>query len=293
MNQGIVVLDRQMNVRYWNQWMARHTGVPAQSIVGGQLFDHYPSLDSPKFHRNRRAVLAFGTYAYFSQKLHGHLFECKLSGSLAAYFPFMQQSCTLGPIREEDGSISGLYIVVQDVTELALYEQRMIEMNTRDPLTGAANRRHLDALMQDEMERAMRYDRPLSLIMVDVDHFKSVNDRWGHTVGDGVLQTLSRRLAALVRNVDCLARFGGEEFCCLLPETPLAAAGILAERFRDVIAATPFDLEPESIQVTISLGVAQLASGDDAQALISRADQAMYQAKHSGRNCVRLQELQS
>lgn len=293
MNQGIVVLDRHMNVLYWNQWMARHTGVSAQTMVGSQLFDHYPSLDSPKFHRNRRAVLAFGTYAYFSQKLHGYLFACKLTGSLAARYPFMQQSCTLGPIREEDGTISGLYILVQDVTELALYEKRMIEMNTRDPLTGAFNRRHLDARMKEETERALRYERPLSLVMVDADHFKLINDRWGHTVGDGVLKTLSSRLNALVRNVDCFARFGGEEFCCLLPETPLTDAAILAERFRGEIDATPFEAERESIRVTISLGVAQLTKGDDAQSFLSRADQALYQAKHSGRNCVKLQDLQT
>jgi len=287
MNQGIVVLDRQMTVLYWNQWMARHTGLSSETIVGSQLFDHFPNLDSRKFHRNRRAVLAFGTYAYFSQRLHGWLFECKLTGSMAAWFPAMQQNCTLGPVRDEDGSISGLYILVQDVTELALYEKRLIEMNTRDPLTEAYNRRHLDARLQEEIDRALRYDRPLSLIMVDIDHFKGINDQWGHTAGDTVLKLLSARITTLVRQVDCFARYGGEEFCCLVPETSAEGAHLLAERFRAIVEAEPFDLDPESLKVTISLGVAPFIAGDDGKALISRADRALYQAKHSGRNCVR------
>ena len=129
-NVGLVVLDRDLKVTYWNRWMAERSGLAPESILGTPVFTHFPSLDTPKFMRSVRAVLAFGTFAYFSQKLHKHLFPFRPVGSLAQRIPFMQQSCTMGPLRGEDNAVSGLFLIIQDVTELATYEQKLIEMNT-------------------------------------------------------------------------------------------------------------------------------------------------------------------
>lgn len=286
-NLGLVVLDRDLSIRYWNAWMARHSGIPVTQAEGANLFDLYPGLDTPKFHRNRRAVLTFGTYAYFSQKLHRYLFPFPLSGALGTWFSHMQQSCTLGPIRDEAGGISGFYILVQDVTELALTEQKLVQLGTQDPLTGVFNRRHFESRLNEELQRALRYEKPLSLILLDVDHFKQVNDRFGHDAGDRVLIALAARLGSRLRASDCFARIGGEEFCCLLPETTSEAACLLAERFRESFAAEPVDLLADSLPVTISLGVSTAAPGDGCRELLGRADKAMYEAKRSGRNCVR------
>jgi len=286
MNMGLVTLDRSMRVLYWNPWMARFTGIPADRITGSLIFDHFPGLDTQKFHRSRRAVLTFGTYAYFSQKLHGYLFPCPLKGSLARQFPFMQQNCTMGPIREPEHGIHGLYILVQDVTELAFHEKQLQDMSTHDALTGMMNRRYLDSRLQDEVIRAMRYSRPLSLMIVDIDHFKDVNDHWGHQAGDSVLKELADRLQPLIRITDCLARFGGEEFCCVLPETAMGDARILSERFLQEVSETPFQAIQTSL--TISIGLTEYITGDSPQELIHRADAALYEAKHAGRNCLRM-----
>jgi PAS domain S-box-containing protein len=139
-NEGLVVLDRNLRVLHWNPWMARNSGIAEKDITGMVIFDHFPSLDTPKFHRNRRAVMAFGNYAYFSQGLHHYLFPFKTKGTSAAWFPTMQQSCSMGPIRE-DGNICGLYILVQDVTDRLVLDRlktefvSMVTHELRTPLT--------------------------------------------------------------------------------------------------------------------------------------------------------------
>ncbi|HEX6605925.1 MAG TPA: GGDEF domain-containing protein, partial [Chloroflexia bacterium] len=144
-----------------------------------------------------------------------------------------------------------------------------------------------------EMIRSQRYDRPLSCIMIDVDHFKRVNDTYGHQVGDQVLLDLARRLNRLARSNDVFARYGGEEFTLLLPETGLAEAVQTAERIRQRIAGAPFlvtpapDSPPLAVHLTASLGVCtREASVRDGAQLLRDADQALYRAKGAGRNCV-------
>lgn len=193
LNEGLVVLDRNMRVLHWNPWMARHSGLKAPEILGSLIFDHFPGLDTPKFHRNRRAVLAFGTYAYFSQKLHKHLFPFQVQGPHAAWFPLMQQTCTMGPVREADGSISGLYILVQDVTErLALDRMKdefvsMVTHELRTPLTsirGALSLAASGALgdlppkVQEVMDIAARNGEQLTQLindLLDVEKVESGN----------------------------------------------------------------------------------------------------------------------
>ncbi|MFP4606232.1 diguanylate cyclase [Thiohalospira sp.] len=152
-----------------------------------------------------------------------------------------------------------------------------------DYLTGLDNRLKFEEFLEAETERAERYGDPFSLILCDIDHFKWVNDTYGHNVGDEVLVELARRFTTAVRRVDRVARWGGEEFAILLPDTGLAAAEDLAERLRRVVAESPF---PTVGSVTMSFGVTARRSGDSQQRLLLRADQALYQAKEEGRNRV-------
>lgn len=286
-NIGLVVLDSELKVRYWNRWMEHYSGVPSERIAGASLFEHFPSLNTPKFLRSCKSVLAFGNFAFFSQKLHHYLFPFRADSSFASRFEFMQQSCSMGPLRDEDKNITSLYLTVQDVTELALYEHRLLEMNLRDGLTGVYNRRFLEQRLAEEFERHVRYSRNFSIIMFDIDFFKKVNDTYGHQCGDFVLKGVSGKIATLIRNSDFLARYGGEEFCCLLPETGLASAKLLAERFRKSIAEMTQVYQAKDIAVTISLGVSELTRKNASPtSLLERADEALYQAKHSGRNQV-------
>lgn len=157
----------------------------------------------------------------------------------------------------------------------------------RDALTGAWNRRYLMELLERELARVHRYGGDLSTIMVDIDHFKRINDEYGHLVGDEVLQIVAQRIQGVVRTSDTLARLGGEEFVVLCPHTSVSQACVLAERLRVAIADEPFSCMRASHRLTISLGVAGVRSADrTAQMLIGRADEELYRAKAGGRNRV-------
>jgi diguanylate cyclase (GGDEF)-like protein len=283
-NFGLVVLDRDIKIQYWNRWMAMHSGITSDQIKGEPLFDFFPHLSTPSFNKNCKAVLSFGNFAFFSQKLHHFLFPFKPDSSFGYRFDLMQQSCTMGPLRSDDNSISGLFLIIQDVTELATYEQKLVEMNTKDALTGIYNRRFLESRLHDECDKQRRYNSQMSLIMIDIDFFKKVNDTYGHQCGDLVLQSVAAKAASVIRNTDFIARYGGEEFCCLLPETSPDGAEMAAEHIRAHIEEMENHFEGKSIKVTISLGISSFAAEDTPETLLKRADDALYQAKHSGRN---------
>lgn len=162
------------------------------------------------------------------------------------------------------------------------------QLATHDQLTGLLNRREFDRILREEMERARRFGHPFALIMVDIDHFKQVNDRHGHPTGDAVLQEVARRLSAGVRSVDRVTRFGGEEFAVVVVEGNEAMALELSERLRQAIAGQV--VSPPTggqLNVTISAGVAVFpADGGDGAGLVQAADRALYAAKAAGRNRV-------
>jgi diguanylate cyclase (GGDEF)-like protein len=160
---------------------------------------------------------------------------------------------------------------------------------TTDPLTGVANRRHFYDLAHREIERAVRYAKPISIILFDVDHFKRINDTHGHFIGDQVLRTIALRCNDDLREIDTLARFGGEEFIALLPETSYQQARHVAERLRIRISQHPIETDSGPVPTTISAGVASSEGMEQAEfdALFSKADQALYIAKNAGRNQVR------
>jgi two-component system, cell cycle response regulator len=156
-----------------------------------------------------------------------------------------------------------------------------------DPLTGLANRRAFDEALAAAVARARRAAAPLSVVALDVDHFKRVNDQHGHAAGDAVLRELAARARAALREGDLLARVGGEELLALLPGEPLEGAAEAAERLRAAVAAAPFAAGPVALPVTVSAGCAALEAGDpDGGALLARADARLYEAKISGRNRV-------
>lgn len=173
----------------------------------------------------------------------------------------------------------------------ALESSKLIlqDMATHDPLTGLFNRRALEERVLHEVNRVNRYGEPLSVLMIDIDYFKKVNDSFGHAAGDIVLTAIARTLLETVRNTDTVARYGGEEFVVLLPMTGLHDAHALAERLCQRVAGSDINWgDGQLIRVTVSIGVsAASASGNTSwDALIDAADAAMYAAKQSGRNRV-------
>ncbi|MGO4137866.1 diguanylate cyclase [Rhizobium brockwellii] len=182
----------------------------------------------------------------------------------------------------------GAVISHENITGRRLLENELEKLAATDPLTGLPNRRYFFDMANAEFEKVRRFDAKASIIMMDVDAFKAVNDTHGHAAGDEVLRTIGRRCRETMRQSDVLARFGGEEFVVLLPHTTAADATKLAELLRMRICEQAVQIVSRQIFVTASFGVTEVhrddLSLDDA---LVRADKALYQAKHAGRNCVR------
>jgi diguanylate cyclase (GGDEF)-like protein len=173
-------------------------------------------------------------------------------------------------------------------------KRRLAELAETDALTGLPNRRSFDLVHAAELERARRYRRPLSLLVIDVDHFKRINDARGHPAGDEVLRAVAEALAASVRRSDRVCRYGGEEFVVVAPETIGDGAGQLGERLRAVVAGLVVPIAGDPVRVTVSVGVATWDVTDprpDGTALLARADQALYEAKQTGRDRVVRRDL--
>jgi diguanylate cyclase (GGDEF)-like protein len=162
------------------------------------------------------------------------------------------------------------------------------ENSVRDALTGCFNRRHSLQVLDSELRRARRSRGAFSLVMLDLDHFKTINDRFGHLCGDAVLAHVGQRMKAVLRGSDTKCRYGGEEFLVLLPDTPLAGARRVAEMLRKDLEQHPVPWNDQMLVVTASFGIAEIIAGEEtANSIIARADAALYQAKQDGRNCVR------
>jgi diguanylate cyclase (GGDEF)-like protein len=171
--------------------------------------------------------------------------------------------------------------------QLNLTEQKMRVLATTDGLTGVLNRRYFFERGQNELERSLRYGHELSMLILDIDHFKQVNDRFGHQAGDFVLGELAELADQSIRSTDLLGRYGGEEFIMILPEADLESAQAVAERLRQKIEKHKFVFDEQTIQITISIGVSSWTNPDtELDDLISRADRSLYAAKHAGRNRV-------
>lgn len=166
---------------------------------------------------------------------------------------------------------------------LKAYNRELQKISQTDALTGLNNRMKLNEFFRLEVERAARYDRPLVVIMLDIDHFKRVNDEFGHQVGDKVLIAIARNLATSVRNTDVVGRWGGEEFLALCPETTLKDGLVLAERICTMVRA---DVYASGRPQSVSAGVAEFSAGETVDSLLQRADRALYEAKHAGRDQV-------
>jgi diguanylate cyclase (GGDEF)-like protein/PAS domain S-box-containing protein len=276
MEDGIVVVDPQLRIIDYNQ--------AAQRILD--------------LKRNARVVILAGDNLSFLQPYFEPLFTNELPSlhletSLNWNDSIRHYEVNTTHILDNRESISGLLIVLRDITERKIAEEKLQQLAITDPLTGLNNRRYFFELAQREFERSIRYRHTMSIIEIDVDHFKNVNDTYGHQVGDQVLSALAQRCQGCMREIDVLARYGGEELIILLPETEADAAVIVAERVRKRINSSDFDTNDGPVQVTISLGVSQLQNTPEEtlDRLINRADQGLYLAKQAGRNRVRRMEI--
>ncbi len=190
-------------------------------------------------------------------------------------------------LRGEHEQYLGRVWFFRDITAQKNHEAALIQLARHDPLTGTANRRYFFERAEQEFIRSRRYQAPLSMALIDVDHFKHINDQFGHATGDEVLKLLSEKIAALLRESDLLARIGGEEFAILMPSTGLAGAALMAERLRVTIAEEASPVAGQMLHLRFSAGVTQLKAQDQSiENCLRRADEAKYKAKQAGRDRV-------
>lgn len=187
-------------------------------------------------------------------------------------------------VQERRTSEGGLVGFRFDITELKRQERELIRLAWTDSLTGAMNRHRFMDLAGKEIDRTRRRDGNMSLLLLDADHFKQINDKYGHAAGDAILKGLVDRWTGSLRSHDLIGRIGGEEFCILLPDISEANAISTAKRLRKEISELPFAYEGQLLRVTVSIGVATLAEGEDLPSLMQRADRALYRAKEAGRD---------
>lgn len=266
--------DRQFRFTYANAQVCRLFQRPLEGIIGQtdeaffgkegarEILEHQdkPVLVEGRNFREeeRRYIASSGEYRYFL--------------------------VVKKPLYGEDKDIQGLYGIATDITELKEREKRLAYQANHDPLTGIPNRSAAEAFLERHIKLTGRHGTPVSVIMLDVDHFKTINDRLGHDAGDQVLIRLTAVLGAHVRETDILARWGGEEFLVGAPETELQGACELAERLRSAVEQEVVREAPGS--GTLSAGVAQYQAGDSLRSWVRRADRALYEAKNAGRNRV-------
>lgn len=285
-NIGIVLIDRDFRIIEWNSWMATYSSKRPEDVIGQNIFEVYPELDRSCFNRGCKTVFTFGNLVFLSSKLHKFLFPFRLQGSYATLFEHMQQSCYLIPIKDEKGEIEGLMINIHDVTENAVLERHLKELSYVDGLTGVYNRRTFERRLMEEFTRHKRTDSALGIIIFDLDHFKDVNDKYGHQFGDTVLQEIVKVCNARLRTEDFLARFGGEEFVCLLINQNVEQTALVAERLRKNVEETVISDGNICIKTTISLGISDSKYYESHEELLKAADEALYKAKRNGRNRV-------
>jgi len=177
--------------------------------------------------------------------------------------------------------------IVQDITERKRLQAELIHLATTDPLTGASNRGHFMERAQEELARSQRYNHPFAFLLMDIDHFKSVNDSYGHPAGDEALRALTRTCLSTLRETDIFGRFGGEEFAAILVESDPESAHQVAERIRQNLASLDVEDDNQTFRFTVSIGLTCVENGEpDLEKIMKSADVALYEAKRSGRNCV-------
>jgi len=295
---GVVVLDRDYRVQVWNTFMENRSGVVPYDAAGQSIFKLFPELNPKWFSKKVDSVITLGTPAFTIWEQRPYLVRFKNYQPITGREDFMYQNTTMFPLRSTNSEITHICLVIYDVTDVATNRHllqaannELQKLSSTDRLTGLYNRGHWEDLLKLEYARHSRYGAVSSLVMCDIDHFKRVNDTFGHPAGDKVIQRVAHVMRSHVRDADIAGRYGGEEFAVLLPDTDKSGAKVFCERLRQAVEAETVQHEGHPIRCTISLGVADLSKPTgDYKTLIEWADRALYQSKKNGRNQVSVDE---
>ncbi|MBX2809018.1 MAG: diguanylate cyclase [Cellvibrionaceae bacterium] len=289
---GLVLLDQDYKIQLWNSFMQNHSATAAEMVINQSLFSIFPEIDEKWFRRKAESVYLLKNSAFTTWEQRPYLFRFENYRPITGKAEFMYQNTTFIPIQSLSGETDGICLIVYDVTEQAVNHlafetanEQLEIISQTDGLTGLLNRKTWEDRFEKEFERLQRYDENATVIIFDIDHFKKINDGYGHPAGDEVIRQTANIVQHCLRKTDVAGRYGGEEYIIFLPHTAAEDAIELTERIRIAIASTPAYYDKQEMQYTVSLGIADYSPTlTSPTAWIDAADQALYQSKQGGRN---------
>lgn len=292
---GLVVLDRTYNIQLWNNFMESHSGLNPYEVRERNLFEVFSEINQDWFKHKAECVFQLNTRAFTTWEQRPYLFKFKNYRPITGSAEFMYQNITIIPLDSATGIVEKIGIIVYDVTDVAVNKLELKAINAEfkklsrtDRLTGLYNRGYWEECLINEFKRDKRTKSTSSLVMLDIDHFKAINDQHGHSAGDVVIKFVADAISMNMRETDIAGRFGGEEYAIILIDTPAQSADIFVERLRAHIQSSVIKYQDIELNITISIGIAQLTPEMSSyKEWIDCSDNALYYAKEHGRNQVK------
>lgn len=292
LDAGLIVLDQDYRVCAWNAFMQSYSGITSDKILGNVIFDIIPDLPETWLRKKVNASFKLNTRGFSCWEDRPYLFKFTNFTPISNSLTEMRQNITFSPLTSLNGQASHVSLVISDVTDIAKNKlhleqsnQQLSTLSKTDGLTKLFNRAYWESSLQREFKQAKISGHTSSLVIFDIDHFKKVNDTYGHTVGDDVIRNAADLLRKTSRNTDICGRYGGEEFTVILPGTNAEQALYFAERLRKRIEEVTVKCEDIYVNYQISLGICELsATHEDYLSWLEMADKALYYSKDHGRN---------
>lgn len=289
---GLVVLNCDYRIQVWNGFMENHSGLTPRQVRDRYLFDLFSEIDEDWLRRKCDPVILLKNRAFTIWEQRPYIFKFRNYRPITGSAEHMYQNCTIFPLTNNNGEVTHLCFIIYDVTDVAISRIELEDMNHRlqqlskiDYLTKLYNRGFWEENLIQEFKRIQRYSHNSTLLMCDIDHFKNINDTYGHTAGDLVIQKIADTIRSNLRETDIAGRYGGEEFAVLLVDTSIEPSTHFAERVRYAVENLTVMFNQTPLKVTISLGLAEFDNSMKQHVhWIEAADKALYQSKEGGRN---------
>ncbi len=289
---GIVVIDRSYTVKIWNGFMEINSGVTGFKIIGKNFLEYFPDIKSSWLKEKITEAFQLENTVYSSWEQHNEVFNFKNNRPFTGNSEEMYKNFTIIPIKSITGGTNEVCIIIYDVTDEACSKQNLEDANKQlhqlsitDKLTNIYNRGYWEECLKQQFRIFMRTKTPVTLLMFDIDHFKNINDTYGHPAGDQVLKDAGAILKKIVRNSDIAGRYGGEEFGIILLDANREDAYHIAERLRKAIEQHIILFDNLEIKFTISIGLCTLSEVTSSpQEWLIKTDNSLYFSKEHGRN---------
>lgn len=289
---GLVVLSADYRIQVWNGFMENHSGLTPRQVRDRYLFDLFSEIDEDWLRRKCDPVILLKNRAFTIWEQRPYIFKFRNYRPITGSAEYMYQNSTIFPLTDTMGKVTHLCLIIYDVTDVAVSRIELESMNGQlrtlsktDFLTGLHNRGFWEESLHNEFKRIKRNGHHSTLLMCDIDHFKRVNDTYGHSAGDAVIQQVAAAVKKNLRSTDVAGRYGGEEFSVLLVDTTVEQAMFFAERLRKNVEAMAVEYNQQVLKVTVSIGLAEyLEPMVEYRDWLEAADKALYQSKAAGRN---------